>query len=293
MTLVWQHSKQKGSALIMLLAIADHADDAGVAYPGVESLAQKCRMSERNIRYLGESLAQSGELEIVLNAGPRGTNLYKLKVNPNLELFNGEENIAGRGKTLPPGRPASKKGVGGRKASVGGAAIAVAAESSRTVSTREPSSTPPPPPIPKKRGKSHLPSDFGISESVRRWGIEQGYAAYLEHHLAYFIDYARSNGKQYLDWDGAFRNCIRSDWGRVRFDLVKRGWKPAQQQVTCQFIDRQGSDICGMTPARETAYYGGKPICQHHEDKLAKPNLSMEAVNAHLKNLKTIARAQS
>ena len=80
MTEVWQRSTQKGSALLLLLAIADHAhDDGSGAYPSVPSLAKKVRMSERNTQYLLLKLEASGELEIHKGAGPMGCNLFRVQ----------------------------------------------------------------------------------------------------------------------------------------------------------------------------------------------------------------------
>ncbi len=64
MTRVWKHSRAKGSALLLLLAIADHADDAGVAYPSVTTLATKIRMTRRNAGKLIAALEAMGELRI-------------------------------------------------------------------------------------------------------------------------------------------------------------------------------------------------------------------------------------
>jgi len=49
---VWDHSAASGSFLLMLLAIADFADDDGNAYPSVPTLARKCRMKPRNANYI-------------------------------------------------------------------------------------------------------------------------------------------------------------------------------------------------------------------------------------------------
>lgn len=62
MSAIWQHSPAKGTALLLLLSIADHCNDQGVAWPGVESLARKCRMSPRNVRYLLRQLETKGLL---------------------------------------------------------------------------------------------------------------------------------------------------------------------------------------------------------------------------------------
>jgi len=60
MARVWAESKQSGSLLMMLLAIADFADDDGYAWPSVRTLATKCRMQLRNAQALLATLRRSG-----------------------------------------------------------------------------------------------------------------------------------------------------------------------------------------------------------------------------------------
>jgi DnaD/phage-associated family protein len=81
MTRVWASSQQKGSTLLLLLSIADYANERGVAYPSIATLAQKVRMTERNVQKLLGKLAESGELIIKPNAGPAGCNLYRIVLN--------------------------------------------------------------------------------------------------------------------------------------------------------------------------------------------------------------------
>lgn len=64
MTRVWSHSQQKGSALLLLLAVADAANDDGYAFPGIAHLARKTRMSERNVMRLIQKCEESGELRV-------------------------------------------------------------------------------------------------------------------------------------------------------------------------------------------------------------------------------------
>lgn len=78
MAKVWELSQHSGTNLLMLLAIADFADDQGKAYPSVTTLAEKCRMQPRNAQVILGSLRQSGELEVRANEGPKGTNLYRI-----------------------------------------------------------------------------------------------------------------------------------------------------------------------------------------------------------------------
>ena len=85
MSRAWDHSAHCGSELLMLLAIADFADDEGHAYPAVPTLATKCRMSARNANMLLAKLRESGELEIRIGAGPRGTNMYRIRLTAPLK----------------------------------------------------------------------------------------------------------------------------------------------------------------------------------------------------------------
>ena len=78
MARVWADSTHAGTDLLMLLAIADFADDEGNAYPAVPTLAKKCRMSTRNANFILTALKASGELQVRANEGPKGTNRYRI-----------------------------------------------------------------------------------------------------------------------------------------------------------------------------------------------------------------------
>ena len=67
MTYIWEHSQQKSTNLLMLLAIADHCNDDGVCYPSVSRLAHKCRLEERSAQKVLRKLEQAGEISIVIN----------------------------------------------------------------------------------------------------------------------------------------------------------------------------------------------------------------------------------
>ncbi len=78
MTDVWRRSQHSGSHLLMMLALADFSDDGGNCYPAVSTLAAKCRMKPRNANVVLAALRDSGELQIKLNEGPKGTNRYRI-----------------------------------------------------------------------------------------------------------------------------------------------------------------------------------------------------------------------
>ncbi len=87
MTGVWSNSKQKGTKLLILLAIADHANDEGVSWPGMASLAKKARLKSRlTVLRAIKDICDDGELVIVKHGGPGKTNRYLI---PKRLLYKG------------------------------------------------------------------------------------------------------------------------------------------------------------------------------------------------------------
>jgi hypothetical protein len=79
MSLVWERSKQTGSNLLLLLAIADNANDNGYAWPGYDYLARKTRLGREYVRKLAHELCDTNELEIVRTGSGRTPNMYRVK----------------------------------------------------------------------------------------------------------------------------------------------------------------------------------------------------------------------
>jgi len=83
--------------------------------------------------------------------------------------------------------------------------------------------------------KTPLPTDFGISDAVRKWALERGYDR-LEDRLEAFIIAVKAKGYTYIDWDAAFKKSIRDDWAR----LSQPPNKPQQA-----FMDTSKKDFSG------------------------------------------------
>lgn len=62
---VWKWSKQKGSNLLLLIAIADYANAEGIAWPSVNSLSQRTRMGPRYVQKMLRQLEEDGEIVTV------------------------------------------------------------------------------------------------------------------------------------------------------------------------------------------------------------------------------------
>jgi hypothetical protein len=87
MNWVWNHSSSKGSERLVLLAIADCANDEGVSWPSIATIAKKCHLSRRYVIDILAKLEKSGELSIIQrkeSPTKNQSNLYKINqvVNP-------------------------------------------------------------------------------------------------------------------------------------------------------------------------------------------------------------------
>lgn len=74
---VWRHAECQDNELILLLALADMANDEGVCWPSVLSLASRCRCDVRTVqRNLAKAL-ERGELRISQRCTEGKTNVYR------------------------------------------------------------------------------------------------------------------------------------------------------------------------------------------------------------------------
>ncbi|WP_157182959.1 helix-turn-helix domain-containing protein [Sciscionella marina] len=128
MNWVWENSPTSGTELLLLLAIADCADDYGRnAFPSRTTLARKLRMNPSTVRRLVRKLENAGQLRVERSVGRHQTNSYSLVLhtaqapveNP---VDKSPENGAGcPGAICPPGQSApSGEATGTEK---GGAAV--------------------------------------------------------------------------------------------------------------------------------------------------------------------------
>ena len=82
MTRVFDNEDIAAVPRLVLLALADHADDDGICYPSVARLARRTGLSERALQSNFKKLVSAGLLRIDKNAGPRGCNRYCVTLSP-------------------------------------------------------------------------------------------------------------------------------------------------------------------------------------------------------------------
>ena len=81
MSRVWANSEARGTARLVLLAIADHANPSGIAWPSLRRLSQYANVDKSNVSRAIKSLVEMGELERIGYTKPfNGATKYKVKV---------------------------------------------------------------------------------------------------------------------------------------------------------------------------------------------------------------------
>lgn len=221
---IWDSSQHSGTELLLLLAIADFADDQGRAYPSVGTLAKKCRMTDRNANALLAKLSASGELEIQRNAGPRGTNRYRIVLADakGVKRTSAPERSKPLKSTSPPDpearftpeaantlKPASEGGEAGFPKPL------KSTSPEPSVNRQEPSERDIARGSKSASRRSSIPQDFSISPKVAAWAQTKGFDR-LDEHLEAFKLKAAARGYTYVDWDAAFKGAIRDDWANLR-----------------------------------------------------------------------------
>jgi hypothetical protein len=80
MTRVWEHSQHGGGTLLVLLALADYANDHGVCWPDVATLATKARLTDRQVSNVLNDLIRAGDLAMVQGRGRGKHSAYAVLV---------------------------------------------------------------------------------------------------------------------------------------------------------------------------------------------------------------------
>ena len=92
-------------------------------------------------------------------------------------------------------------------------------------------------------------AEFILTDQLIAWGNANGHSENeLERQAEWFSDYLSNRKKPYKDNAAAFRNCVRSDWGKIRLQMkynqkngikeVPRGLEAKPGESTEQWMAR-------------------------------------------------------
>lgn len=79
---VFERSATKNGARLLLLALADRADDAGRCYPGIEDLMRRTGLKKTAVWNATSEAVAAGELTVEKYKGPKHTHRYTIHI-PN------------------------------------------------------------------------------------------------------------------------------------------------------------------------------------------------------------------
>ncbi len=225
MARVWDLSNQRGNDLLMLLAIADFADDDGNAYPSVQTLATKCRMKPRNANLILAALRASGELEVRQNEGPHGTNRYRvvlpglpLQVSTRMQKSTGMQKLTRTPvETYPKPLQVStdEPSVNHQEPPVKPSAMPKAISASKSEKKKSsPISLPTWLNDCEASGVDPIPEDDPVFEFAESAGISLDLIslAWSEFKVRH-----GDGSKRQKDWRATFRNAVRGNWFKIWF----------------------------------------------------------------------------
>ncbi len=286
MTEVWKSSKQAGSALLLLLAIGDFADDAGFAWPGVSTLARRTRMDERSVLRLIKRLRSACELYVFRrgNLGNRyvvlcGCSLSEARRRLRLarhKVESDDKRSPGKRNTATAGLPAGMTAVSGTRVTAASGIRMTAASGIRmTRVSPDPSPEPPadpsakgiagreetPGPKPPKKRKPSLSQDPAIKVFRE---ITHRYPAQAWHQ-----DIVDAVGEDVEKWRGIVKEWVGWGWNPANvkgmLEVYRDGWsfpgkngsgdRPAGTPGTIpKGMEKQSrTDIRQLTPEQEAA----------------------------------------
>lgn len=217
MALVWEHSRHAGNDLLMLLAIADNANDEGVAWPSVPMLARKCRMTPRNVNLILAELRRGGEITIEQNAGPKGTNLYTIRL-PLKESSALKDASALKVSSATPEetfpkplkKPSDEPSVNHQEPSE---SVRAAAHTARAPRFAKPATSKITFDTFAERCKTAGQKLLAENDPIFDWADDAGLPEeWLRLAWIEFRNRYRGNAKRYADWPQVFRNAVRNNW---------------------------------------------------------------------------------
>lgn len=216
MAAIWESGPSSGVDRLVMLCLADFADDSGTCWPSMRRIAEKCCMTERGAQKILRRLEAEGWLEIITGNGRHGCNQYLiLTQNPE------------PGSPIKTPNPVHPEPCSPRTAKQ--------KPRTRVQETLNGGSPEPPltiidpsleyfaretkPPDKAKRAvqlpEGWVPSDRNFSDAETRNFTEQE----IQNEADRFRDYHHARGSIFKNWDAAWRTWL----GNVRKYEPRRG----------------------------------------------------------------------
>ncbi len=202
---------------IILLCIADYANDEGIAWPGKSAIAKKCRVSPTTVKNQLKKLQEMGVISIRRRKAEESkihdTNVYwiNLKAIINLEDTSGNND------------PRANSALG-HLTPEGGATADPKPSIDPSKSNRSPLNPPKGDSEDSNKRKTDsrktlMPDDFKVTPEMADWYKAQtGFVLDVQSATEQWSDAMKARASKYVDWVSAWRNGMRlqNKWAAER-----------------------------------------------------------------------------
>lgn len=249
-TQVWRDcTKVTGTKLLLLLALADYADDNNQCFPKIKTLAARIRTDERGARKHMKALRDLGYVKVVDQSNGKKSNVYEVVINPvktTMVKKTGQNNHGSEDRSNP------------------------VISTTPPILYNEPSVEPPyisPINSPqgekqKQKRKSRIPENFQPADKnyALQYGIENPDLA-----VEIFCDWAIAGAKTYIDWNLTWKTACRT-W------LPEKVLQAQANQSRGKSLEEQNQHMKPVEPIEEpdgwrdtAAKFTARPDLQHKE----------------------------
>jgi len=221
----WEQQGLTHCEKLVLLALADHADDEGFCWPGVTRVAKKCGMSERGVRGAIKSMASVKHSLISIqrrfgNGGVQQSNLYRLIFerakhpeagSPQPEHSSPSPESRSRGPgTGQQGDPEHSSPKPSLEPSIEPSTTTNTAEQN-VISPKLAKSTT----TKRRRGLTQIDPNFQPDLTTRNRLIQHGINdQFITEQISEFVAYWLETGESKKAWQNTFFNNVKRQWIR-------------------------------------------------------------------------------
>ena len=235
MTAVWRIESLSSTQKLVLLSLADNANDQGECYPSIPQISRRTCLSDRSVRSTIRSLEAAGFIRSAARSGT--STVYFLDLStpegrsaPECSSARKDVPPTPEGRSAPPRKdvpPTPERG--SPKPSLNrqlNRHLTVIDEGAH-----EPRSGPP-----KKKGTRRCPESFEVTDDMKTWARAETPGVDVGFETAAMRDHEFSTAR--LDWAATWRNWMRTAYRRK---------PPARASPAATRQDRISATVAALT----------------------------------------------
>jgi len=234
MSAVWDKAPVSGAELLLLLAMADHANDEGYLHPTPAALAKKARVA-RETAWRAISRFEKAGLLVRAGVTERGLPAWRMDLEalPRLEksVTTDHATVTSDHATVTTDHVTTNHGVTTDHAERDDRSRRARSDTGnrqRTVRVARTRARPTP-----------IPDDFSVSDEMRAWAKSRGILGNLNRETERFADWWKGSGKTKSDWVATWRNWISREADEPRNQTIRRSISSAYDESHVQTEDER------------------------------------------------------